>query len=78
MPNIVDMGSFNSAIHSSTPQGAWYRKSVPPRATVTLTLDRNGNPELSDPRSRGGFYPYLRKGGVLFSSPKGMLIDVTA
>ncbi|MDI1226249.1 MAG: hypothetical protein PSY14_00995 [bacterium] len=72
------MTSLNTTIHSNAPQGTWNRKSAPARATVTLTLDQNGNPEISDPRSRGGFYPYLQKGGVLFSSPKGMLIDVSA
>lgn len=72
------MTSFNSTIQSNAPQGTWNRKSAPARTTVTLTLDRNGNPEISDPRSRGGFYPYLQKGGVLFSSHKGMLIDVSA
>lgn len=72
------MTSMNSTIHSNAPQGTWGRKPAPARPSVVLTLDRNGNPEISDPRSRGGFYPYLQKGGVLFSSPKGMLIDVSA
>lgn len=69
---------MNSTIQSNAPQGTWGRKSAPARPNVVLTLDRNGNPEIADPRSRGGFYPYLQKGGVLFSSPKGMLIDVSA
>lgn len=71
------MTSFNTTIHSNAPQGTWGRKPAPPRPVV-LTLDQNGNPEIADPRSRGGFYPYLQKGGVMFSSPKGMLIDVSA
>jgi hypothetical protein len=71
------MTSFDSTIHS-TPQGNWGRKYAPPRPTVVLTLDQNGHPEISDARSRGGFYPYLQKGGVMFSSPKGILIDVSA
>ncbi|HYD17389.1 MAG TPA: hypothetical protein VEF76_02790 [Patescibacteria group bacterium] len=73
------MDSFNSTINSPA-RSAWHRKpSAPPqRPPVVLTLDENGEPEVSDPRSRGGFYPYMTSGAVLFSSPKGMLIDVSA
>ncbi len=74
------MDTFNTSIHSPA-QSTWKRKPVAAQAraeTIVLTLDRNGNPEMTDPRSRGGFYPYLQKGDVMFSSPKGMLIDVSA
>lgn len=73
------MESLNSTIHSPA-QSAWKKKPAAGafRPTAVLTLDRNGNPEISDPRGRGGFFPYMQRGEVLFASPKGMLIDVSA
>lgn len=69
---------MNSTVSNNAPQGTWGRKPTTARMQVVLTLDQNGNPEIIDPRKRSGFYPYLQKGGVLFSSRKGVLIDVFA
>ena len=69
---------MNSTVSNNAPQGMWGRKPATVRAHVVLTLDHNGNPELADPRRRDGFYPYLQKGGVLFSATKGVLIDISA
>lgn len=72
------MESFNPSVHGAA-HSAWKPKPIETvRPTVILTLDRDGNPEMPDPRRRGGFHPYLTSGKVAASAQKGMLVDVAA
>lgn len=72
------MESFNPTVQGP-PQGVWKRRPVETVSpTVILTLDRNGNPEMPDPRKRGGFYPYLTSGKLAPSTHRAMLVDVSA
>lgn len=50
-----------------------FRRHAKP--AVVFTLDEDGNPELPDPRRRGGYFPYLTSGQLRLASDPGMLID---